>query len=151
VQSIGDSFTIIKNDGADAVGGTFLNRPEGSSFANNSALFSISYRGGDGNDVVLYRGFPPLRLTAIGASSNATQIQGLGSANLGYTIEAAVYLNPVIQWSNLGTALANGNGVFVFNRYQRALVSAAILSRPVALIRIRLGCVAIGIRRYQPA
>ncbi len=54
--AIGDSFTILKNDGADAINGTFLNAPEGAVFggALNSA-FRITYRGGDGNDIVITR------------------------------------------------------------------------------------------------
>ena len=52
----GDSFTILKNDGTDAINGTFLNAPEGAVFggALNSA-FRITYRGGDGNDIVITR------------------------------------------------------------------------------------------------
>ncbi len=54
--AIGDSFTILKNDGTDAIVGTFLNVPEGATFggALNTA-FRITYQGGDGNDVVITR------------------------------------------------------------------------------------------------
>jgi hypothetical protein len=54
--SIGDTFVILKNDGADAVNGTFLNAPEGATFggALNTA-FRITYHGGDGNDVAITR------------------------------------------------------------------------------------------------
>jgi len=54
--AIGDAFTILKNDGAEAVNGTFLNAPEGAIFggALNTA-FRITYQGGDGNDVVITR------------------------------------------------------------------------------------------------
>jgi autotransporter-associated beta strand protein len=54
--AIGDSFTILRNDGTDAVNGTFLNAPEGAIFggALNTA-FRITYQGGDGNDVVITR------------------------------------------------------------------------------------------------
>jgi autotransporter-associated beta strand protein len=54
--AIGDSFTILKNDGTDAVNGTFLNAPEGAVFggALNTA-FRITYLGGDGNDIVITR------------------------------------------------------------------------------------------------
>jgi T5SS/PEP-CTERM-associated repeat protein len=113
--AVGNSFTIIANDGADAVLGTFSGLPQGALFTNSGALFSILYTGGDGNDVALYRGFPPARLSAVSVASNhVTQIQGLGLSNLTYTIQAASNLNPVIQWSNLGTSLANSNGVFSF-------------------------------------
>lgn len=56
VPAIGEAFTILRNDGADAINGTFFNAPEGSIFggALNTA-FRISYTGGDGNDIVITR------------------------------------------------------------------------------------------------
>jgi len=55
--SIGESFMVISNDGSDAVEGTFASLPEGSSFVvttpSGNRTYSISYAGGDGNDVVL--------------------------------------------------------------------------------------------------
>jgi hypothetical protein len=54
--AIGDSFVILKNDGTDAIVGTFLNAPEGAVFAGPlNTAFRISYIGGDGNDVVITR------------------------------------------------------------------------------------------------
>ena len=112
---MGESFTIINNDGQDAIKGTFNGLPERATFTVNGAVFSIIYDGGDGNDVVIYRGNPPSRLTGITASSDKTaQIQGLGVSNLIYTIEAATNLNPIVNWSDIGTAPANGNGIFSF-------------------------------------
>lgn len=50
----GNQFTIINNDLADAVSGTFLGLAEGSSvFVGTINEFQISYVGGTGNDVVL--------------------------------------------------------------------------------------------------
>jgi hypothetical protein len=49
----GQTFKIIDNDGADAVGGTFSDLAEGATFTVDGAVFRISYVGGDGNDVVL--------------------------------------------------------------------------------------------------
>ncbi len=55
--TIGQSFTIINNDGTEAIGGTFDGLPEGKVFsvANGKLVgtFQITYKGGDGNDVVL--------------------------------------------------------------------------------------------------
>jgi autotransporter-associated beta strand protein len=48
-----NSFTIINNDGADAVTGTFAGLTEGSFLLLNGQELFISYRGGTGNDVVL--------------------------------------------------------------------------------------------------
>ena len=51
----GSTFTIIANDGSDAVvgGTTFSGLPEGATFVAGNVTFRISYAGGTGNDVVL--------------------------------------------------------------------------------------------------
>ena len=48
-----DVFTIITNDGADAVTGTFTGRPEGATITFIGVPLRISYVGGTGNDVTL--------------------------------------------------------------------------------------------------
>jgi len=54
--AIGDTFTILRNDGTDPIVGTFLNAPEGATFAGPlNTAFRITYTGGDGNDVVITR------------------------------------------------------------------------------------------------
>jgi fibronectin-binding autotransporter adhesin len=49
----GSEFTIINNDSGDMVIGTFDGLSEGAMFESGGQAFTISYRGGDGNDVVL--------------------------------------------------------------------------------------------------
>jgi PKD repeat protein len=49
----GQLFTLIDNDGADAVTGTFSGLPEGAAVTLGTATLALSYHGGDGNDVVL--------------------------------------------------------------------------------------------------
>jgi len=49
----GDKFTIIDNKSSRPVSGTFNGLAEGAVFAVADGTFSISYIGGDGNDVVL--------------------------------------------------------------------------------------------------
>jgi hypothetical protein len=49
----GQAFTIIAQQGDDAVSGTFKALPEGSTFLINGTEFGITYVGGDGHDVVL--------------------------------------------------------------------------------------------------
>ncbi|MGJ8663924.1 MAG: hypothetical protein ACSHWU_09745, partial [Marinicella sp.] len=51
--NIGDDFTIIPVFAEQAVSGTFNGLPEGALFELGGYLFSISYVGGSGNDVVL--------------------------------------------------------------------------------------------------
>jgi hypothetical protein len=54
VPTPGDTFTIIENDTALAVTGTFAGLPEGETiFQPGSGAYRISYAGGDGNDVTL--------------------------------------------------------------------------------------------------
>jgi fibronectin-binding autotransporter adhesin len=54
----GDMFTIINDAGSDAVTGTFNGLPEGALFRMDGSYFTISYQGGDGNDVVLTTAVP---------------------------------------------------------------------------------------------
>ena len=49
----GEQFTILNNDGAEAVTGHFSGLPEGGTFMAGNQIFTISYQGSDGNDVVL--------------------------------------------------------------------------------------------------
>lgn len=49
----GNTFTIIDNDGSDAITGTFANLAEGATFSISGYVFKISYVGGSGNDVAL--------------------------------------------------------------------------------------------------
>lgn len=56
--AVRQAFTIVRNDSATPVQGVFNGYPEGTYFTVNSTPFVISYRGGDGNDVVLH--VPPL-------------------------------------------------------------------------------------------
>ncbi|WP_420566334.1 DUF4347 domain-containing protein [Thalassobaculum sp.] len=51
--AIGDSYTLINNDGTDDVTGTFSGLAEGATTTINGQLFRISYAGGTGNDVTL--------------------------------------------------------------------------------------------------
>ena len=53
VPSVGDRFTIIANDGSDAVSGKFAGLDQGDAFVFDGRAMKISYKGGDGNDVVL--------------------------------------------------------------------------------------------------
>ncbi len=55
----GQQYTIIDNDGVDAVVGTFAGVPEGSFVNLSGRSYLISYVGGDGNDVVLTIFEPP--------------------------------------------------------------------------------------------
>ena len=49
----GDTFTILNNDAAEAITGTFAGLANGATFTADSLNFRINYNGGTGNDVVL--------------------------------------------------------------------------------------------------
>ena len=53
VPSAGQTYTIINNDGSDAVSGTFAGFAEGATVTLAGQALKISYVGGDGNDVTL--------------------------------------------------------------------------------------------------
>ncbi|MDB5175580.1 MAG: hypothetical protein JWM81_438 [Candidatus Saccharibacteria bacterium] len=53
VPKTGQSYTIIDNDGSDAVTGTFTGLDEGAAVTLGGVTYNITYKGGDGNDVVL--------------------------------------------------------------------------------------------------
>jgi hypothetical protein len=52
---VNDTYTLINNDGTDAVVGTFAGLPQGTAVALSGLPYRISYAGGTGNDVTLTR------------------------------------------------------------------------------------------------
>ncbi len=52
-SSIGQTFTVLNNDGIDAIIGTFAGVPEGGTVNAGHSKYSVSYVGGTGNDIVL--------------------------------------------------------------------------------------------------
>ncbi len=71
VPSDSDTFLIVDNDGNDSITGTFDGLPEGVSIPVAGISFNISYQGGDGNDIELYKNlgssqtitFPPPQIS----------------------------------------------------------------------------------------
>jgi len=53
IPAVGDVFTIIDNDGVDAIAGTFNRISEGAIYVIGNSVFRFSYAGGTGNDVTL--------------------------------------------------------------------------------------------------
>ncbi|MDW8310379.1 MAG: hypothetical protein RMK20_13475, partial [Verrucomicrobiales bacterium] len=53
LPTIGTTFLVLTNDGADAITGTFAGLPEGATTNVGLATMQITYAGGDGNDVAL--------------------------------------------------------------------------------------------------
>ena len=109
-------LTLINNDGADAVTGTFINLPEGATFTlSNGAKFKISYKGGTGNDVVLTQTSLPAqpKFTGITGPGSSAHLAGTGSTNTTYTVWANTNLTTA-NWITLGAATASGSGQIQF-------------------------------------
>jgi autotransporter-associated beta strand protein len=49
----GSQYTLIANDGTDAISGTFSNAANGSTITVGAYMFTVNYAGGTGNDLVL--------------------------------------------------------------------------------------------------
>ncbi|WP_417398278.1 beta strand repeat-containing protein, partial [Gimesia chilikensis] len=105
----GDVFTLIQNDGAGSVTGTFPGLPEGYEFANflGSGLSAyITYVGGDGNDVVIHMvdSTPEVDLPTNGTDDEYTiEIDGgnvviteVGSGNIISSIPLASLNGPLV-------------------------------------------------------
>ncbi len=109
---VGQSVTLIDNDGTEPVVGTFAGLADGALFPVGAQLFRIQYYGGTGNDVILVRdsaghvlnygspGFDGFHLLA-----------GAGDRFATYTIQVSTNL---LDWSFLGTTRADGGGRFEY-------------------------------------
>lgn len=67
----GTDFILISNDGTDPVTGTFAGLPEGAPITVGSTRGTITYVGGDGNDVV-FQSFPGIEVTLSNGGKTAT-------------------------------------------------------------------------------
>jgi autotransporter-associated beta strand protein len=76
VSAANDQFTILRKDGVRLVTGRFVGLPEGASFYISGEQFTITYAGGDGNDVVLTRLPTPAKptLSIETVASNAVRL-----------------------------------------------------------------------------
>lgn len=79
VPAVGNQFTIISNDGSDAVTGQFDGLDEGGEVEIDGVTFTISYEGGDGNDVVLTVTALAEGLTPTGEAAPGVPDTGVGS------------------------------------------------------------------------
>ena len=75
----GYAFTIIRNDSAQPVSGTFIGLPQLATFTNSPLVWRINYQGGDGNDVTLTLlsggvDMPPSVFLAAPANGNTVDI-----------------------------------------------------------------------------
>ncbi len=114
--SVSNQFVIIRNDGVDAVQGTFAFLPEGATATINGAQFKISYQGGDGNDVVLTQltATPGAKLGRISRlPGGGIEISGTGIPSLTYDVEAIGDLTTT-NWISIGHAVGESGGALSF-------------------------------------
>lgn len=92
-----NSFTIIDNRGAAPVSGTFSGLPEGASVQAGGSTFTISYRGGDGNDVVLLSGPAPTVTLTQSADTTAFGEPATTTATVTGSVSAVVFSDGLTQ------------------------------------------------------
>jgi autotransporter-associated beta strand protein len=112
-SAVSNHFVLIANDGNDPVSGTFSGLAEGAVFGLGGAQFQITYKGGDGNDVVLTQITPvtPPQFGGINKLPNGQiKLTGTGAAGLTYIVEANADLMTTNRGSTrlfLGSSLMN--------------------------------------------
>lgn len=116
--AISNRYTILLNDAADAVTGTFSGLAEGATFYASGTPFRITYQGGTGNDVVLTQiGFQQKpQLGSVKQLPNGQiEINGTGIPNLLYSVYASTNVaESVTGWLDLGLIQATPGGALQF-------------------------------------
>jgi len=143
VPTPGQVFTLVVNDGTDAITGTFNGLAEGATITFNGVALFVSYVGGGGNDVVL---FAPMRVNTLADSGAGSLRQAIADAPSGSTIifepaidggtvtlggtELLISKNLTIYGVNLSTGLTiSGNHASrVFNIASGSVVALARLT-----------------------
>jgi len=114
--AVSNRYTLIENDGVDAVAGTFIDRPEGATFYASGVPFRISYVGGTGNDVVLTQ-LGLQQKPQIGSvkklPNGQIEINGTGIPDLLYSVYAATNVVST-NWPDLGFIQASPAGALQF-------------------------------------
>jgi hypothetical protein len=164
--TVGQTYTLIDNDGVDAIAGTFNGLPEGSTLTSNASQFTISYVGGTGNDVVLtctvaaktWSGAVDALWSVPGNWGGVLPVSGdplvfpPGAANLSNTNDlAAGIIYSQILMTDSGYTLS-GNGIGLTGGINNQSGSPNTISLPLALQatqsfvgRLNLGAIALGV------
>ncbi|TQV89519.1 Calx-beta domain-containing protein [Aliikangiella coralliicola] len=109
VPVAGDSYQIIDNDGADSVTGIFTGLEEGDVLTLSGKNLSISYTGGDGNDVVL----TALSDQTITFPAPADQTYDVGSINVAATATSGLSVS--FSSNSLSICSVSGSTVSILN------------------------------------
>ena len=111
VVPLAASYTVIANDGVDAVSGTFAGLAEGAAFTASGVPFVITYAGGSGNDVVITAQARTLAVAVTGSGVGNVSGTGVAPINCGNGGVVCVQSNPPGAFVTL-TATPNGTSTF---------------------------------------
>ena len=107
-KPFGECFTLIDNDGTDAIEGQFNNLAEGADVFLNTKKMTLSYVGGDGNDVVLTTA--PDYQVSLAAGIGGTQIHIDNLSGTSDTLSVTQSAAGNIQFSAAGRKFKVDNG-----------------------------------------
>jgi len=113
LPTLGQQFLIINNLGSQPVTGTFTGLAEGAEVSAGSYIFTISYVGGDGNDVVLTAVTQPRVLTLSGLVFS--DFNNDGEVNFGERAIAGVIIKLSDRFGTvIATTMTNAQGIYEF-------------------------------------
>lgn len=104
----GQAYTIVANDGADAVTGTFAGLAEGGAVTLAGVRLTISYRGGDGNDVTLSAPAAPSGGTTPPVTPGTPTLIAAANQAVGFDVASAKAVSPTVV-TPAGQVAANPN------------------------------------------
>jgi mucin-19 len=117
VPVLGNTFTIVDNDGADAIVNTFTGLVEGARISNFLASgldATITYLGGDGNDVVLTVVAAPLPDYTITTTGNEIVITDISGNSETLTVSESGSNIRFVVTPNTRTYRINGGAITAF-------------------------------------
>jgi VCBS repeat-containing protein len=116
----GDTITLIDNQGTDAIEGTFDGMNEGDVITLDGCLATVTYTGGDGNDMqVIFNGLntapvaDDVQAVAVEDGKPVTVAFNGSDADLDGSVNTLSY--QFLSLPGEGTVTNNGNGTFTFN------------------------------------
>jgi fibronectin-binding autotransporter adhesin len=113
----GNLYTIGRNDTDSPITTPFIGFPEGHVFDVGSSRFSISYKGGDGNDVVLKQIDPAAPVQFAGSrvlADGSTEFNGFVLPDQEAVIEFTLDLTPPIVWERHSVVRGAADGAVQF-------------------------------------
>ncbi len=103
-----NTFILVDNDEADPIVGTFNGLPEGSTVTLGGVDFTLTYVGGDGNDVILSVPIPPsVEITSSDIAEDADDLiitvgfEGVGADTFALQFKDNLVLG---EWSTVATS-----------------------------------------------